>query len=110
MNIAQILTRKYPGTLWALIGDDYSGLEWLDESPKPTEAELEAWAEEVHYEVAVEAVEKKRQAQFALPVSQGGSDGLFFRAQRGKGTVAEWQARVAEIEAMFPYPEKPKGK
>ena len=110
MNILKILERKYPGTQWVLSGDSYDGLEWLDESPKPTEAELEALAPDVEYELAVEEVESKRQQQFALPVSQGGSDGLFFRAQRGKGTLQEWQARVAEIETMFPYPVKPKGK
>lgn len=107
MNIAEILTRKFPGAQWALNGNTYDGLEWLDDSTKPTEAELQALSAEVEYEIAVEDVEKKRQAQFALPVSQGGSDGLFFRAQRGKGTRQEWEARVAEIEAMFPYPPKP---
>lgn len=107
MNIRQILVKKYPGTEWLLSGDDYSGLEWLDESPKPTEAELEAVAADVEYEVAYEEVELKRQAHMSRSVSQGGSDGLYFRAKRGKGTEQEWKARVAEIEALYPYPEKP---
>lgn len=107
MNIAEILTRKYPGTEWVLNGDTYDGLVWLDESPKPTKAELEAVAADVEHEIAYEEVELKRQAHMALPVSQGGSDGLLFRSLRGKGTKQEWEARVAEIEAMYPYPEPP---
>jgi hypothetical protein len=33
------------------------------------------------------------------------ADPLFFKAQRGEATTEEWQAKVAEIKAQFPYPE-----
>lgn len=33
------------------------------------------------------------------------ADPLFFKAQRGETTKAEWIAKVAEIKARFPYPE-----
>jgi hypothetical protein len=33
------------------------------------------------------------------------ADALFFKAQRGEGTMQEWQAKVAEIKARFPYQE-----
>jgi hypothetical protein len=33
------------------------------------------------------------------------SDALFFKAQRGDGTMEEWQTKVAEIKARFPYQE-----
>ena len=33
------------------------------------------------------------------------ADPLFFMSQRGEATVEEWQAKVAEIKAQFPYPE-----
>lgn len=33
------------------------------------------------------------------------SDALFFKAQRGEATTQEWQAKVAEIKARFPYQE-----
>jgi uncharacterized small protein (DUF1192 family) len=32
------------------------------------------------------------------------ADPLFFMAQRGEATNAEWLATVAEIKARFPYP------
>lgn len=33
------------------------------------------------------------------------ADPLFFMAQRGEATVEEWQAKIAEIKAKFPYQE-----
>jgi hypothetical protein len=33
------------------------------------------------------------------------ADSLFFKSQRGEATQAEWQAKVAEIKARFPYQE-----
>ncbi|MEI2419702.1 hypothetical protein V6O07_05465, partial [Arthrospira platensis SPKY2] len=33
------------------------------------------------------------------------ADPLFFKAERGKGTKAEWENKVEEIRARYPYPE-----
>ena len=41
MNIALILQSKFPGKIRTLDGEDYEGLTWLDDSPKPTKKELE---------------------------------------------------------------------
>jgi hypothetical protein len=30
------------------------------------------------------------------------SDPLYFKAQRGEGTIAEWESKVAEIKARYP--------
>lgn len=32
------------------------------------------------------------------------SDPIFFMAQRGEATMEEWQAKVDEIKARYPYP------
>lgn len=37
-----ILTRHYPNTEWTLNGDEYDGLTWLSDTPKPTQEELDA--------------------------------------------------------------------
>ena len=42
MDIPAILTANYPNAQWSLNGDAYDGLDWLDNSPKPTEDELVA--------------------------------------------------------------------
>jgi tRNA A37 N6-isopentenylltransferase MiaA len=40
-GIIEALESLAPNTFWALNGDDYSGLEWLDkEQTKPTEKQL----------------------------------------------------------------------
>jgi hypothetical protein len=42
IDYAAILSLNYAGTQWSLNGDSYEGLEWLDSTPKPTQAELDA--------------------------------------------------------------------
>jgi hypothetical protein len=49
-----ILTRKYQGSEWTLDGDDYAGLTWLSDSPKPTKATLDNLWQTVQAEVIAE--------------------------------------------------------
>ena len=42
INYSQILMLNYPGAQWSMDGSEYSGLEWLDSTPKPTQEELDA--------------------------------------------------------------------
>ena len=46
-----------------------------------------------------EQQERNRQIDY-----QQESDPLFFMAQRGEATMEEWEAKVAEIKARYPYP------
>jgi hypothetical protein len=59
MDYTQILARKYPGTEWTLNGDSYEGLTWLSESPKPSQADLEALWSDVEAEIAAEVQARK---------------------------------------------------
>jgi hypothetical protein len=52
MDISQILTLNYKGQEWHQVGDDYAGLNWLSDTPKPTLKELEDQWPEVELEVA----------------------------------------------------------
>jgi len=55
MDIAKVLWKRYPSAIWTLDGASYSGLTWLSESPKPTEAALvKAWPN-VQSEIEAEA-------------------------------------------------------
>ena len=58
MDITQVLSKRYPGSEWTLNGDNYSGLAWLSDSPKPTEEELLALWPTVQEEIAAEAQAK----------------------------------------------------
>jgi len=102
MDIVTILNWKYAGTEWVLNGDDYSGLTWLSDSPKPTEAELEALWPIVQYEVSYAQVEQARQSAY-----QQTADPIFFEYQRGDKTEAEWLAAVQAVKDAHPYPTPP---
>jgi hypothetical protein len=43
--------------------------------------------------------EAKRKAAYTAE-----ADPLFFMSQRGEATIEDWQAKVAEIKARYPYP------
>jgi hypothetical protein len=58
MKISNILTINYPGSEWTLVGEEYSGLEWLSDTPKPTKKALEDLWPSVQAEL-----EAKAQAQ-----------------------------------------------
>ena len=55
IDYAQILITNYVGKQWTLNGDSYDGLEWLDASPKPTQAELDALWESTQAAVVAKA-------------------------------------------------------
>jgi hypothetical protein len=101
-DYAAVLTAIRPGAQWTLDGDDYAGLTWLDDSPKPTKKTLDdAWPQ-VQYDRDHAAVEAARRARY-----QAETDGMFFEAQRGDGNLDAWKAATAQIRAELPYPEPP---
>ena len=52
LNYSLILVTNYAGKQWSLTNEDYSTLNWLDESPKPTQAELDALWESTQSTIA----------------------------------------------------------
>lgn len=101
-DYAAVLTQIRPDSRWRLDGDDYSGLVWLSDDPKPTKKTLDdAWPQ-VQYQRAYAQVEAERRARY-----QAETDGLFFAAQREGGDLTAWQAAVDAIKADLPYPEAP---
>jgi hypothetical protein len=53
-----ILLRRYAGAQWSMTGDDYADLEWLDDSDKPSEEELDAQWTSVQAEIKQEKTAK----------------------------------------------------
>jgi hypothetical protein len=49
-------------------------------------------------------LERQRASRAAAYRSE--TDPLFFMSHRGEATLEEWQAKVAEIKARFPYPSE----
>jgi hypothetical protein len=102
IDYAAILTLNYPGTQWTLEGDNYDGLIWLNNTPKPTQAELDALWPNTAYNNQVAAVETTRRTQY-----EAQSDGLFFEWQRGTNTKEAWEAAVQAVKNANPYPPAP---
>ena len=98
MNIAMILQAKFPGAEWSLSGENYEGLNWMSDSKKPTEKQLEKlWPE-------VQAAEQRSIVEFNRRMAyQEMADPLFFKWQAGLATEAEWKTARAEVEKLFPH-------
>jgi hypothetical protein len=92
-----ILASNYVNYKWQLVGNSYEGLQWFDSAPKPTQAELDALWASTQTTVANQQADTNRHNAYVAE-----SDPLFFKAQRGEGTMAEWEAKVAEIKARYP--------
>ena len=62
-----ILTRHYRNSEWTLNGDEYDGLTWMSDTPKPTKAELDALWQDTLDIIAAEkqAVEDKKASALA---------------------------------------------
>jgi len=82
-DYAAVLSENYPDAEWVLNGDDYDGLTWLSDSPKPTQAELDA---------AWPAVQQARQDAEAAKVAA---------RQSAIGKLAALGLTVDEISAAF---------
>ena len=100
MDITAILSANYSQARWSLDGDDYEGLEWLDDSPKPTKKALEAAWPEVENARAIASVEAARAVAYRET-----ADPVFFRFQAGEATEAEWKAARQAVRDAHPYPE-----
>jgi hypothetical protein len=101
-DYAAVLTVLYPSAQWSLDGDDYAGLTWLDDSPVPSQAELDAAWPQVQYDRDHAQVEAARRVRY-----QAETDGMFFAAQRDGGDLAAWVAAVDQIKTELPYPVQP---
>lgn len=102
---AAVLTALYPSSEWVLDGDEYAGLTWLSDTPKPTKKALDdAWPQ-VQHDREMARIRAARQARYLAE-----TDPLFMKAQRDQEdgvTMADWKAAVVAIKAELPYPPAP---
>jgi hypothetical protein len=66
IDYATILFEKFDGSRWTLNGDDYEGLTWLSDTPKPSKATLDGLWDEVLAELQAEKIAKATQRQALL--------------------------------------------
>jgi hypothetical protein len=59
IDYTKILNVKYAGSQWTLNGDDYEGLTWLSDTPKPTKKQLDDLWESVQEQLEQDKQDKK---------------------------------------------------
>lgn len=80
--------------------------EIIERPMTPEEIEERAIWEAGQHQRDIDAVTELR--RFAY---QQESDPIYFQAQRGDTyTLEDWKAKIAEIDARYPYPTAPKAK
>jgi hypothetical protein len=95
----QAIINLRPGAAWSLDGDDYSGLEWLDqEQTKPTEQELVEETERVVQEQLRNLYQRKRRLEY--PPLGDQLDALW----KGGDAAEEMLAKVQAIKDKYPKP------
>jgi len=99
IDYAAVLVANYAGAQWSLSGNDYATLEWFEDTPKPSQAELDAAWPAVQQQLAQAQVDAQRHAAYVAE-----SDPLFFQWQRGEATEQQWRDKVAEIQTRYPDP------
>ena len=74
-SIGQALQALKPGAEWVLTGEDYSGLEWLDnKQTKPTETEINSKISELDNAEAMRLLRVERDARIAKTDWRASSD------------------------------------
>lgn len=99
IDYVKVLQTNYVGKEWSIAGNDYDTLDWFSNTPKPTQAELDAQWPQVDYSNQVAQVETTRRTQY-----EAQSDGIFFEWQRGTNTKEAWEAAVQAVKNANPYP------
>lgn len=92
MNITKILQLIRPNEQWVLYGNDYSGLEWLDKTSKPTLEELKAG------ELALEAFAYREKRARAYPPITDQLDAYW----KGGEEAEAMRAKILAVKAEFP--------
>ena len=97
-NITDALLSLTPGAQWVLRGDEYSGLEWLDETQtKPTEEEVVQKIAELEYKKEVEEYKQQRAAEYPSMADQ--QDMQFHDAVNGTTT---WKDAIQAVKDKYP--------
>jgi hypothetical protein len=96
--IDKALLKLRPGAAWALDGNTYEGLQWLDENQsKPSREEINA--EVVKLQVEWNSKEYQRHRALEYPSIQDQLDMQYHDALNGTTT---WQDAINAVKAKYP--------
>lgn len=85
---------------WAVGGEPAEITFWENDAKQPTNAAIAKAAPQGAYLRECETITAQRLAAY-----QNESDPIYMEAQRDPSrTLAEWEAKIEEIKARYPYP------
>ena len=95
-SITDAIRNLRPNAEFIIRGDV---IEWSDETQtQPTDEEIQVELNRLTAEFPDKVAKANRASAYKFE-----ADSLFFKAQRGEATMDEWNAKVAEIRARYPY-------
>lgn len=95
-DITHALVNLAPNAMWVHRGTGYEGLEWLDSSTPPTEAEVNAEIQRLQDEY--DYLEYQRLRKDAYPSFADQFDLLYH------GGYDAWKAAIDEVKNQYPKP------
>jgi hypothetical protein len=100
-NIPAALQSLRPGAQWVLRGEEYSGLEWTDQTQtQPTESEILAEIDRLkdHYET----VKYQDLRRLEYPPLADLADALYWQAQGDSTKMAAYLSAVQDVKDKYP--------
>ena len=100
-DLSKALTSLYPGAQWSLVGNDYSGLDWMMSNtlPKPSKEELEAEADRLHQVWLNNQYQRDRALEYPPITNQ--LDMLYWDKINGTNN---WEQAVQAVKDKYPKP------
>ena len=95
-NKVDALISLKPNADWSWTGTEYSGLDWLDSSTKPTEAELDAEVTKLQADYNSKEYQRKRAAEYPSIVDQ--LDDIYHNG------IDAWKATIKTTKDKYPKP------
>jgi hypothetical protein len=100
-GIPEAIMSLTPGAQWSLTGEEYAGLDWLDEEQtQPTEEEC--IAEAARLQAAYDALEYQRLRAPEYPPITDYVDGV---VKGDKAQIETYIAACKAVKAKYPKPE-----
>lgn len=101
--IVEALHSLRPGAQWALNGDTYSGLEWLDKTQtKPTEKEVKVEEEKLQAEHDQKEYQRLRELEY--PDLKELADALYWSSTGDNTKLDEYYAKCEAVKSKYPKP------
>ncbi len=98
ITIPDALQSLCPGAEWVLRGNEYAGLEWLDQvQQQPTEEEVNAEIARLEADYAAKEYQRLRAAEYPSYADQ--FDAIFH------GGIDAWKAQIQAVKDKYPKPE-----